>query len=39
MTGWYERTFAWGRRPIAEAGLPSEQTGASGGGRSVKSSA
>ncbi len=39
MTGWYERTFAWGRRPIAEAGLPSERTGASGGGRSVTSSA
>jgi cell wall-associated NlpC family hydrolase len=21
LTGWYERTFAWGRRPLAEAGL------------------
>ena len=21
MTGWYETTFAWGRRPLAEAGL------------------
>jgi cell wall-associated NlpC family hydrolase len=39
MRGWYETSFAWGRRPIAEAGLPSERTGTSGGGRSVKSSA
>jgi cell wall-associated NlpC family hydrolase len=21
MTGWYESSFAWGRRPLAEAGL------------------
>jgi cell wall-associated NlpC family hydrolase len=21
MTGWYETRFAWGRRPLAEAGL------------------
>jgi cell wall-associated NlpC family hydrolase len=21
MTGWYENRFAWGRRPLAEAGL------------------
>ena len=35
MTGWYEKTFAWGRRPLAEAGLasmPSAAT-ASGAGR------
>jgi cell wall-associated NlpC family hydrolase len=39
MTGWYATGFAWARRPIAEAGLPSVRTGATGGGRSVKSSA
>ena len=39
MTGWYETGFAWGRRPIAEAGLPSVRTGPSGGGRSVAASA
>lgn len=39
MTGWYETGFAWGRRPIAEAGLPSARIGTSGGGRSVESSA
>jgi cell wall-associated NlpC family hydrolase len=39
MTGWYETRFAWGRRPIAEAGLPLVRTGVPGGGRSVKSSA
>jgi cell wall-associated NlpC family hydrolase len=22
LTGWYARSFAWGRRPLAEAGLP-----------------
>jgi hypothetical protein len=21
LTGWYARSFAWGRRPLAEAGL------------------
>jgi hypothetical protein len=26
MTGWYEKTFAWGRRPLAEAGLTSPPT-------------
>ena len=23
LTGWYRQTFAWGRRPLAEAGLVS----------------
>jgi len=23
LTGWYREQFAWGRRPLAEAGLPS----------------
>ena len=36
MTGWYQTSFAWARRPIAEAGLPSVRTGAAGGGRDVK---
>ncbi|GIU94134.1 MAG: hypothetical protein KatS3mg012_0591 [Gaiellaceae bacterium] len=33
LTGWYERTFAWARRPLAEAGIrlePAER--AAGGG-------
>lgn len=25
LTGWYETTFAWGRRPLAEAGLVAER--------------
>jgi cell wall-associated NlpC family hydrolase len=32
MTGWYETTFAWGRRPIAEAGLGGEGPTAQGAG-------
>jgi cell wall-associated NlpC family hydrolase len=24
LTGWYARTFAWARRPLAEAGLADE---------------
>lgn len=32
MTGWYETTFAWARRPIAEAGLGEELTSAQGAG-------
>jgi cell wall-associated NlpC family hydrolase len=36
MTGWYESGFAWGRRPIAEAGLASSRTGAAGAGQAVK---
>ena len=36
MTGWYETAFAWGRRPIAEAGLTLPRTGAvAGAGTSV----
>ena len=36
MTDWYERTFAWGRRPISEAGLSSIDTGGTGGARGAK---
>lgn len=36
MTGWYETTFAWGRRPVSEAGLTSTDTEASGGAKSAK---
>lgn len=36
MTAWYETAFAWGRRPIAEAGLASAWTGAAGAGLPVK---
>ena len=36
MTGWYETAFAWGRRPIAEAGLASSRTSGTGGARDVK---
>lgn len=36
MTGWYESRFAWGRRPIAEAGLASSRTGAAGAGQAVR---
>ncbi len=39
LTGWYETGFAWARRPLAEAGLTSVRTGATGGGRPVKTSA
>jgi len=31
MTGWYETGFAWGRRPIAEAGLGAARAGAGAG--------
>jgi hypothetical protein len=24
LTGWYARTFAWARRPLAEAGLAAQ---------------
>jgi cell wall-associated NlpC family hydrolase len=36
MTGWYETGFAWGRRPIAEAGLASSRASGSGGARDIK---
>jgi cell wall-associated NlpC family hydrolase len=36
MTGWYETAFAWGRRPIAEAGLASARAGVAGTGGEVK---
>jgi cell wall-associated NlpC family hydrolase len=35
MVGWYETTFAWARRPIAEAGLASSRVAAAGAGQSV----
>jgi cell wall-associated NlpC family hydrolase len=39
MTGWYDTTFAWARRPLAEAGLAGSALGfASGGGRPIKAS-
>ena len=25
LTGWYQQRFAWGRRPLAEAGLELER--------------
>jgi cell wall-associated NlpC family hydrolase len=40
MAGWYQRSFAWGRRPIAEAGLdgtPLATSGGAAGGAGVTS--
>jgi hypothetical protein len=39
MTGWYETSFAWGRRPIAEAGLAPEREPAAAGGELKKTTA
>jgi hypothetical protein len=33
MTGWYEKSFAWARRPLAEAGLASSRVGGGGAGQ------
>lgn len=34
MIGWYEKSFAWARRPISEAGLASSRVGGGGAGQS-----
>jgi cell wall-associated NlpC family hydrolase len=36
MTGWYETSFAWARRPIVEAGVAAVPPRAAGGGRDPK---